>query len=512
MKNIKEMTLKEKIGQLILPGFHGFEYDEHLRTLIEDYHVGNVILFTRNFENAKQMKELTTKIHNEILKNTGVVPFIAIDQEGGLVTRMMKDVTFAAGPMTTSSVSEEAVYDTGKMLAYDMIQLGMNLNLAPSLDVNNNPNNPVINVRSYSDNPVVVSEMGKNFINGSLEYGVLPCAKHFPGHGDAEVDSHLGLPTINHDTKRIHEVEMKPFIDNISIPSIMSAHILFPAYDIVPATLSKKVITGVLREELGYDGIVITDCLEMKAIADNYGTEQGALQAVLAGIDLLCICHTLEKQVGALKLIEEAVLNGVLKEEELDKHVERILKGKERTLPYLEKYFYNKELVFSEEYKMRASEIVDNSLTYVKGEKLVLTNNTLVIAPVAQAKTIIEDEFDERNLAKVLSHNFSDVDIYEMVNEDTFKNDIISKAKNYDQIIVFSYNANVTPWQVEFINKIISTNKTFVISLKGPFDYHKYNNLENYMCLYEYTPNSIKTVVKYLKGELTPNGVLPIKL
>ena len=512
MKSIKEMTLKEKIGQLILPGFHGFEYDEHLRTLIEDYHVGNVILFTRNFENAEQMKKLTTKIHDEIIKNTGVVPFIAIDQEGGLVTRMMKDVTFAAGPMTSSSVSEQAVYDTGKMLAYDMIQLGMNLNLAPSLDVNNNPNNPVINVRSYSDNPEIVSKMGKNFIKGSLEYGVLPCAKHFPGHGDAAVDSHLGLPTINHDTKRIHEVEMKPFIDNISIPSIMSAHILFPAYDTVPATLSKKVITGVLREELGYDGIVITDCLEMKAIADNYGTEQGALQAVLAGIDLLCICHTLEKQVGALKLIEEAVLNDVLKEEELDKHVERILKGKERTLPYLEKYFYDKELVFSEEYKARASEIVDNSLTYVKGEKPVLTTNTLVIAPVAQAKTIIEDEFDERNLAKVLSHNFSNVDIYEMVNEDPFKNDIIEKAKNYDQIIVFSYNANVTPWQVEFINKIISTNKTFVISLKGPFDYHKYNNLENYMCLYEYTPNSIKTVVKYLKGELTPNGVLPIKL
>ena len=512
MKSIKEMTLKEKIGQLILPGFHGFEYDEHLRTLIEDYHVGNVILFTRNFENAEQMKKLTTKIHEEIIKNTGVIPFIAIDQEGGLVTRMMKDVTFAAGPMTSSSVSEQAVYDTGKMLAYDMIQLGMNLNLAPSLDVNNNPNNPVINVRSYSDNPEIVSKMGKNFIKGSLEYGVLPCAKHFPGHGDAAVDSHLGLPIINHDTKRIHEVEMKPFIDNINIPSIMSAHILFPAYDTVPATLSKNVITGVLREELGYDGIVITDCLEMKAIADQYGTEKGALLAVLAGIDLLCICHTLEKQIGALKLIEEAVLNGTLKEEELDKHVERILKGKEKTIPYLNEYFYNKELHFSSEYKKRASEIVDASLTHILGDKPVLTDKTLIIAPVAQARTIIEDEFDERNLAKVLAHSFDNINVYEMVNEEGFKKQIIEEAKKYDQVIVFSYNANVTPWQVEFINEIIKVNKTFVISLKGPFDYHKYNNLQNYMCLYEYTPNSIKTVVKYLKGELEPKGVLPIKL
>lgn len=512
MKNIKEMTLKEKIGQLILPGFHSYDYDEQLKTLIEEYHVGNVILFTRNFENAKQMRALTKRIHEEVLKHTGIVPFISIDQEGGLVTRMMKDVTFAAGPMTCSAVSEQAAFDTGRMLAYDMIQLGMNLNLAPSLDVNNNPNNPVINVRSYSDDPVRVSKMGEKFIKGSLEYGVLPCAKHFPGHGDAAVDSHLGLPSINHDAKRIHEVEMKPFIDNITVPAIMSAHILFPAYDTVPATLSRKVLTGILREELGYQGLIITDCLEMKAIADNFGTSEGALQAVMAGADLLCICHTLERQIRALKLIEEAILNGSLPEAELDAHVERILRAKEATLPYLEQYFYNVEEVFSEENNQRAAEIVDQSLTYVLGEKPKLTSKTLVLAPVAQAKTIIEDEFDERNLAKVLKTNFKDLDVLEMTSEDAFKEKILKIVKNYAQVIVFSYNANVTPWQVNLINELIQNNKTYVISLKGPFDYHKYVNLENYMCLYEYTPNSIKTVVKYFKGELEPQGVLPIKL
>ena len=512
MKNIKEMTLKEKIGQLILPGFHSYEYDEQLKTLIEDYHVGNVILFTRNFESATQMRALTKKIHEEIIKHTGTIPFISIDQEGGLVTRMMKDVTFAAGPMTCSAVDEKAAFDTGKMLAYDMIGLGMNLNLAPSLDVNNNPNNPVINVRSYSDDPARVSLFGKEFINGSLEYGVLPCAKHFPGHGDAAVDSHLGLPTLEHDTHRMHEVEMKPFIDNINVPAIMSAHILFPAYDTVPATLSRKVLTGILREELGYKGLIITDCLEMKAIADNYGTSEGALQAVKAGADLLCICHTLERQVRALQLIEEAVLDGSISEAELDAHVERILKAKEATLPYLEKYFYNSEKEFSEENNARAANIVDNSLTYILGEEPKLTNKTLVLAPVAQAKTIIEDEFDERNLAKVLKANFKDVDVLEMVNDESFKQQVLANIKNYEQVIVFSYNANVTPWQVALINDIIENNKTYVISLKGPFDYHKYNNLENYMCLYEYTPNSIKTVVKYFKGELTPKGKLPIKL
>ena len=269
LKSVKEMTLKEKLGQLILPGFHSTYYDDQVKTLIEDYHVGNILLFTRNFENATQMRELTKTIHDKVLEHTGHIPFIAIDQEGGLVTRMMKDVTFAPGPMTASASIEDATYYTGKMLAEDMIRLGMNLNLAPSLDVNNNPNNPVINVRSYSDDPKVVARLGKRFIEGSSQFGVLACAKHFPGHGDCEVDSHLGLPTINYDLERIHNIEMYPFKENINVPAIMSAHIMFPAYDTVPATLSKNILTNVLRNELGYEGLILTDCLEMKAIADN---------------------------------------------------------------------------------------------------------------------------------------------------------------------------------------------------------------------------------------------------
>ena len=152
MKTVKEMTLKEKIGQLILAGFHSYEYDEHLQKIIDENHIGNVILFTRNFKDAKQMYKLTKDIHKHVIEANGVIPFIGIDQEGGLVTRMMKDVTFAPGPMTCSASGHPASYEAGKMLAGDMIRLGMNLNLAPSLDINNNPNNPVINVRSYSDN------------------------------------------------------------------------------------------------------------------------------------------------------------------------------------------------------------------------------------------------------------------------------------------------------------------------------------------------------------------------
>ncbi len=513
IKKVSEMNLDEKLGQLILAGFHSTEFDDDLKDIIENHHIGNIIMFTRNYTSAAQMRKLTKKIHEECIKNNGIIPFIAIDQEGGLVTRMMTDVTFAPGPMTCTASSKDASFKAGKMLAEDMIKLGMNLNLAPSLDVNNNPDNPVINVRSYSDDPKVVSEMGANFIKGSMTYGVLPCAKHFPGHGDCAVDSHLGLPIINYDSKRIHEVEMYPFIQNIDVPAIMSAHILFPLYDNVPATLSRKIITGVLREELNYKGLTISDCLEMKAIADNFGTPEGAVRAIKAGIDLVCISHTKEYQLKTLELLKQEIVAGNISIEEIDEHVERILKFKEKTLSYLEKYFYNQEEVsFSKENKQEALNIVESSLTHCFGKLPVLAKDTIVIAPAAKARTIIEDEFDERNLASVLKKEFSDNKIVELIQTEEEKNKLLETIKNYQKVIFFSYNAAINPWQVNLINEIISKKETFVISLKGPMDYHKYHNLENYMCMYEYTPNSITTIVDYFKGKLTPKGKLPIKL
>ena len=306
---------------------------------------------------------------------------------------------------------------------------------------------------------------------------------------------------------------MYPFKENINVPAIMSAHILFPAYDTVPATLSKKILTKVLREELGYQGLILTDCLEMKAIQNEFGTSNGALMAVLAGADICDISHTLEFQLKALELLEEAVNDGRLPMEVLDAKVERILKAKESTLPYLEKYFYGKEMQFSEENNRLAQEIVDNSLTLVKGVNAKLTEKTLVIAPVAQAKTIIEDEFDDRNLAKVLKKEFKDLSVLELENTDEFKEHVLSSLDNYDNVIIFSYNAATSLKQVSFINDVLANKKEVtVISLKGPMDFNKYSNLSNYLCLYEYTPNSIRTVVSYLKGKLTPKGKLTIKL
>lgn len=510
----KDMTLKQKIGQLIIPGFSSYEYNEHAKTLIEEYNVGNIILFTRNLNNPNQIKKLCKDIHTNCIKNNGVIPFIAIDQEGGLVTRLQSGVTFAPGAMSCSASSvNNASFEAGKMIARDMIKLGMNFDLAPVVDINNNLENPVINVRSYSDDPDTVAMQASKFIAGLSTYGVIGCCKHFPGHGDTCVDSHLALASVGYDYEYLKNNELVPYIKNKDIASVMSAHIMFPKLDDVPATLSSKILKGILRKDIGYEGIIVSDCLEMKAIQDNYGTAEGAVKAILAGVDMVCICHTLELQIKAIKLIEQAVIDGTLSMEALDEKVDRILKYKYMTYPYLEKYFYNElDYYIDEESNNLSQQIVDGSLTKVIGDVPKLNNDTLIIAPIAIAKTIIEDEFDDRNLVSVLKKEFSLSNIYQYSDDLKIQEEYIKLAKGAKDIIIFTYNAYVNKAQQNFVNEILKINSNaYVISLKGPMDYRFYYNLNNYMCLYEYTPNSIRTICKLFRG-LNPTGKLPLKV
>ena len=252
--DIDKLTIDEKIGQLIMCGFDALELNDHIINLIKNYHVGNVILFTRNVKSMKQVFELNKNLQKLALKNLGIPLLISIDQEGGMVTRIKNEATFFPGAMTIASSNNlDNAYLSGKYMGEELINLGINMNLAPSLDVNNNPLNPVIGVRSYSDDPKVVSEFGIMTIKG-LQENVIATAKHFPGHGDTQVDSHLALPEINYGKKRLEAIELYPFKNAIKngVKAIMSSHINFPAYteDNLPTTLSKKCLTGLLREEL----------------------------------------------------------------------------------------------------------------------------------------------------------------------------------------------------------------------------------------------------------------------
>lgn len=525
MKSIKEMTLKEKIGQVVICGFQGTKYSQELKTLIEDYKLGNVILFTRNIENVKQMHDLNMQIHKSIIDEVGVMPFISIDQEGGMVTRIMKEATFFPGNMTLGATANYNYANiVGKIMGEELRSIGVNMNLAPSLDVNNNPLNPVIGVRSYSDNPLAVAEFGRNYILGLQSTGVIATAKHFPGHGDTNVDSHRGLPVIVHKKERLNSIELVPFKHCLKdTDAIMSAHILFEAYENsgLPGTLSKKVITDLLRNELDYQGLIISDCMEMKAIDEKYGAPLGALMGLKAGLDQVMVSATFSKQVEAFKVIEEAVISGELPLEELDKKVERILKAKEKNYKTIETYFFNKtweekkEILLKKESKDFVSKIVDLSLTKVKGKDLYLNKKTLIVATEPFAMTIAEDELSDRSIVSAIKESGLNVDTIKInvdLSSETI-DEIIDKAKYYEQVLVCTYNATIYKKQALLINKLNNVcEDLFVLSTRSPYDIYQFRAVKNYMCLYEYTPNSVMTLVRYLKKEIKCCGKLPISL
>jgi len=505
-KKLEDLTLKEKIGQLVIFGIPSTVYEEDAKLIVEKEKCGNILLFTRNYKNASQLKKLNMDLTNHIYDSCGVVPFIAIDQEGGSVTRLMNDVTFPPSAMSCGATHmKDAAYYSGKMIGRDMMMLGLNLDFAPCFDVNTNLLNFMINTRSFSSNPLTAGAMSKDFIRGLSEYGVLACGKHFPGCDNKTTDAHLELPIVSASKEYMHQTGLVPFKLNIDVPCIMTTHSLFQAYDNVPATLSKNVITGLLRNELNYQGLITTDGLEMKAIADHFGMRKAAVMAIQAGCDFVLVCHDLDIELEVIDELYKAALDGRITIEEIDEHVKRILAYKNKMLSSFEKYFYNdSKYEVSKENNEMAQRIVDESITFVLGSEPVFSKDSLILTPKAVVSCEVEDVFYERNLEKALKREFPSYQIKEL----NYEEDI--NVKEYQNIIIFSYDCAFNKKQLDYINHLLSlSDNVYVLSLKGPTDQQFFKNLKNYMVLYEYTPNSIRTIISYMKQQIKPMGKLP---
>jgi beta-N-acetylhexosaminidase len=335
---LENMTLAEQVGQLFLVGFHSQTIDSQIKDLLENYYVGGVIYFTRNIENLEQTQKLSKNLQELALNNGAGIPlFIAVDQEGGKVRRIKDLSYFPANQILGAAGNQERTRKTAAVTARELKGVGVNLNLAPVLDVNNNPNNPVIGERSFGAEPELVAKMGAAYIKGLQSEGIIAAAKHFPGHGDTVTDSHTALPVINHSRARLDAVELYPFKKaiEVGVEVIMAAHIYFPAIETeagIPATLSKAVLTDLLREELDFRGLIITDDMEMGAITKNFGTVQGAVRSIKAGSDIVLISHSYDLQKEALAAVTTAVKNGEITKKRIKESVKRILKLKVKRL------------------------------------------------------------------------------------------------------------------------------------------------------------------------------------
>ncbi|WP_217900077.1 beta-N-acetylhexosaminidase [Paenibacillus herberti] len=326
---VMAMSLSDKVGQLIIAGLDGELPDAATRAIINNREAGGFILFRSNMESVSSTVSLTNRL-KELNRRAGGEPlFLAVDEEGGRVSRLPSSVDkLPSSGEVGKNGSEAYARAAGEQLAKRVKAFGFNVNFAPVLDVNSNPDNPVIGDRSFGSSPSLVAKLGIAELEAHKNNGVLGVVKHFPGHGDTAVDSHLELPVLDNGMSRLKQLELPPFeaaIDN-GAEAVMVAHILLPKLDPdAPASLSKPIISGLLRDKLGFDGLVISDDLTMGAINDNYHLGDAAVRFILAGGDVALVCHGSDKISLVYDSLKKAVSRGTISTQRLNESVYRVL-------------------------------------------------------------------------------------------------------------------------------------------------------------------------------------------
>jgi len=331
LEQINKMSLEQKIGQLVIVGVEGYESDLNTQKFIEEFYVSGFILFQRNISDPNQLVSLINSLKETNAANE-IPLFLAIDEEGGRVSRLPKELLKApAAAVIGRQNNGDLSSEIGRLIGEQLQSFGLNMNFAPVLDINSNPANPVIGDRSFGNDPKLVSDLGVRTMQGLQAQNIIAVVKHFPGHGDTAVDSHLGLPVLNHDLNRLKSFELIPFQTALknNADAVMMAHILLPQIDQEnPCSFSPQIITGLLREQMGFGGVVITDDLTMGAIAENYNIGEAAVKAIQAGSDLVLICHDYDRQVEVLEALLAAARNGTIPTERIDQSLYRILRLK----------------------------------------------------------------------------------------------------------------------------------------------------------------------------------------
>lgn len=333
IEQIGKMTIDEKIGQMLIVGIEGYDLDGNSKSLIVKSKVGGVILFSNNVQGTSQLLNLLNSLKSENQHNK-IPLFLSVDEEGGRVTRMPVEFKKIPTNKAIGKINNEALSNKiGATIAYEIGAFGFNMDFSPVLDINSNPNNPVIGDRSFGRDVNIVSRLGIQTMKGIQSANIIPVVKHFPGHGDTAVDSHLGLPSVNNDLERLESFELIPFEEAIknNADAVMIAHILLPKIDSEnPSSLSKIIITDILRNNLNFNGVIITDDMTMGAIVKNYNISEAAVKSVKAGTDIVLVCHGYDNEISVINALKNAVSEGEIVEQRIDESVYRILMLKKK--------------------------------------------------------------------------------------------------------------------------------------------------------------------------------------
>lgn len=516
------MDIKEKVGQRLMIGINGKTIDSETEKQLLEIKPGSIILFSRNISSTEQVSTLITHIH-ELLPSP---PIIAIDQEGGRVIRFTKEITVFPGNMALGAAdSLDLAYQQGLLSAYQLKKIGINLNLAPVVDVITSSHNPGITIRSFSDDPQRVSELAISLFKGMQKIGVAAVAKHFPGKGAAEVDAHINLPTVSISGKVFEKIHLFPFkkaVEN-GVKGIMSTHIYCPTLDSkghYPATFSQKIVKDYIRTKLNYKGVIFSDDLEMGAIAKHYSIDEACLKATLAGHDMLLICSNYQRQKRSFYALLDAYNTSQLPLEELEMNLERIQNLKN---------FCNTKIPFSQHNTSgnadaSAQQIALQSITIISNDKQLLPIDTkkikdlhLLIADLSELPTLEEgyEPTEKHFLIEECKHYFPDkltFHFYPLNPEPGGIERTTKPGNKHSLCMVFISNAQGNEGQKLLIKKLHQwdSNLIFVL-MDNPFDLEFLNPRDTCLTSYGFRKIQLLSLLKVMFGKAEATGKLPFK-
>jgi beta-N-acetylhexosaminidase len=370
------MSLHDKVAQMVMVGFQGqsIAASPELATMVGTYHVGGVVLLEANAHDPQQLSDLTAELQSLAMRSGAGIPlFIAINHEGGIVVRITEGVTGFPGNMALAATGQpEYAYTSAALAAQELRAMGVNVNLSPVLDVNDNPLNPVIGTRSFGESPALAAEYGRLAVRGSQDNGVIAVAKHFPGHGSVAIDSHGALPVLQASVGELAQRELVPFQAAIDegVAGIMTAHIAVPALDDSgrPATLSPAILTGLLRQQMGYEGLLLTDSLGMGGVSAGRGQALAAVEAVQAGADIVLSTTPVEAHIAIIQALVTAIQQDGIPIERIDQSVLRILRVKRAYGLFEPLTAPDVNQVGSPEHEEAASEIALRAVTLLRDD------------------------------------------------------------------------------------------------------------------------------------------------
>ena len=535
---LHSMSVQEKVGQLFFQNVYGSDATTadarniplygvaSPAEVVQKYHLGGVIYFawTDSVKNPTQITGLSNGLQKAATESGANVPLmIATDQEQGVVTRIGPPATQFPGSMALGAGrSVEDARTAAAITGQELKAMGINTNFAPDADVNVNALNPVIGTRSFSSDPTLVASMVAAQVNGyQKDGGINATPKHFPGHGDTATDSHTGIPIITHSKAQWEQIDAPPFKAAIKAGTnlIMSGHLVVPALDPSgdPATLSQPILTGVLRGELGFKGVIITDSLGMQGVRDKYGDAEVAVRAVLAGVDSLLMTPAMDASYNA---VLAAVASGRISEKRLDDSVSRILllKLKQGILfhPYTDASRLD-SIVGTPEHLATADAITDRTTTLIKNEDAALPmaasgKKILVTGYGAATTTTLADALTRRSATVTRT-------VTGAAPTDAAIADAVAKAADQDIVVVTTMKAWDTAvtdklgGQKKLIQALLSTGKpVVVVAVRDPYDIAYLPGVNTYLATYSYSPVAIESAVRVIVGEVAPTGKLPVDI